>query len=317
MIKKNVLSLIALFLIQLVSLAQPPQLILPKWKVGDSLLVKEKGTVKVILMGMDMPMDINTEYRFKVTAKDAEGYTIEVSNINYMGLTGGGPMEGMMKMLNSDVQEAMKKAENMKLIVRISLKGEVLDLMNWKEVQQINIDIEDGMLKSMAAKYNIPQNKIDSIKLAMNSKAATKEEIMQQTLSPVEYVMSGYNIKYPFTGKLNVLAVMYSRMNYFELNKKGVPATLSTRTVSRKAPDVLVAYDVVYNKQALLDYINKSSKSKYISKDMLDKMVISEDRSFDYNMTTTWPRKINMNSHMTIDKVIDVTISSEYIISQY
>lgn len=317
MIKKITAILIIQFFIQLISLAQPPQLLLPKWKVGDSLLIKEKGSVKMTMMGMELPMDANTQYQLKVTVKDAEGYTIEVYNMNYLGLTGGGPMEGLMKELNSNLQEVMKKAEKMKLVIRISLKGEVIDLLNWQEVQTVLQQLGDGMLVSMGEKYNVSKDKIDSLKRDMNTKIDTKEEIMQQTLSPVEYLMSGYNIKYPLTGKLSVLAKMYSRMNYFELNQKGIPATLSTKTISRKATDTQVAYDVVYDKQALLDYINKTSKKKSVTKEMLDKMVITEDRNFDFNLTSNWPKKIKMNTRMTVDKFIDVSIISEYIITQY
>ncbi|MGN6646921.1 MAG: hypothetical protein ACTHJT_10375 [Cytophaga sp.] len=316
MIKKILLLIFIACALQLDVLAQPPQLIIPKWKVGDSLLVQEKGSIKMNILGMDIPMDANTRYKLKVTQKDAEGYTIEVYDMNYLGMNGGGPMEELFKELEKNLGEMMKQATAMKLIVRVSLQGEVKDLLNWKEVQLVLHQMGDALMTSMGTKYGIPQEKLDSLKLEMSSKLATKDQVMNETLDQVEYLMSGYNIKYPLTGKLNVSAMLFSRMNYFELNHKGVAATLSTKTVSRKPTETQVAYDVIYNRQALLDYINSQSADKY-TKEMLDKMVFTEDRSFNFNSTNNWPKYIKMNAHIAMEEMMNITIATEYAITQY
>jgi|GEM_PF-6616925 hypothetical protein len=305
-------------LISMGLMAQPPQIIVPKWKVGDSMIIQEKGSIQMTLFGVKMPIESNTKYQLKVTSKDSEGYIIEAHNISFIDLTGGGPMEELIKELANNLQDVMKKAEQMKLVVRISPQGEVKDLLNWQQVQTMLQELGDGLLIGMGTKYNIPKEALDSIRQKNFAKIDTKEKVMQQTLEELEYLMSGYNVKYPLTGKLNVPSLIYSRMNYFELNHTGVPATLTTKTISRKATDTQVSYDVVYNKQALLDYINKTSERKSLyTKDVLDKMIITEDRSFDFNLTTNWPKKIKMNSRMTIEKYIDIVIVSEYTITQY
>lgn len=317
MIKKVYLFILLQFVIQAAVLAQPPQLLLPKWKVGDSLLVAEKGSVQMTIIGMKMPIDVDTRYKIKVTAKDTEGYIIEVYDVDYIGMTGGGIMEPLIKELESNLQDVMKKAASTKLILRISPQGEVKDLLNWKEVQSMLQELGESLMNSMGAKYDIPKEKLDSITEKHFAKIDTKDEVMNQVLTPVEYLLSGYNIKYPLTGKLNVSAMIFSRMNYFELNHKGVPATLSTKTISRKATETQVGYDIVYNRQALLDYINNTNEKKSITKEMLDKMIISEDRSFNFNLTTTWPKKIKMNAHVAVEDYMDVVITTEYSIIQY
>lgn len=317
MIKKIYFFILLQFIIQIASLAQLPQLLMPKWKVGDSLLVAEKGSIQMTIVGMKMPIDVDTRYKIKVTAKDAEGFILEVYDMDYIGMTGGGIVEPLIKELESNLQDVMKKAASTKLIVRISPQGEVKDLLNWKEVQNMLQELGESLMNSMGAKYDIPKEKLDSLEAKHFTKMDTKDEVMNQVLTPIEYLLSGYNIKYPLTGKLNVSAMIYSRMNYFELNHKGVPATLNTKTISRKATETQVGYDIIYNRQALLDYINNSNEKKTITREMLEKMIISEDRSFNFNLTTTWPKKIKMNAHVAVEEYMDIVITTEYTITQY
>jgi hypothetical protein len=310
-----------LFALQLfighMGLAQTQQRIVPAWKVGDEVTILEKGQSKMLMFGLDIPLEVNSELTLKVKSKNTAGYVIEVYNLNFLNMTAGeGPMGSLVKELSATMEETLKKAKNMKLIVKISPVGKIEDLENWQEVKLLMVEMTTGMAKSMAKKYTIPKVKMDSLLQVHLQKIDTKEEIMQETLESLEYVLSGYNVPFLLKGNLDVSALIFSKMNYFELNQKGLPATLKTRMELKNATRTRIYYDVIYSRKELMEQVKRNSKLTDKDDKTLDSLKIEENRSFEFDITSSWPTKIKMNVSLMLEGVVNIKTSTEYILTK-
>jgi hypothetical protein len=293
---------------------QNQQKVLPKWKVGDEVEVIEKGQATATVFGMSLPMEINSSYKLKVKSKDATGYWIEGSDFNLLSFTGGDLLGPMLETILGDMQETLEKGSALKLRIKIDPTGKVKDLENWAEVKSLMTEVITEMSFGMAKKYSIPQQKIDSLLKIHLQTIDTKEKVMQQTLESIEFIMSGYNVPYLAKGSVNTPAIMYSKMNYFELNKKGLPATLKTKIESANASKTKLYYDVVYGRTELAKYLKESAGILNNTKEseLVGKLNVIENRTFEFDNISTWPTKIKTNATLRLDDMIDIKLSSEY-----